>query len=261
MFFLLISSIPPLPEAIVFFLFLSIIQWLGHRYGVYRLRRYPDEEKIGLGVAENSLIGLTALLLAFSFSMTASKFETRREMIVDEAVAIRTAILQVDFFPDSTRTLLSNDFERYVSSRIAYYEAGEDPEKIGAAMNDAKMISNQIWKDALASFQNEKSYFSFYMAVPALNAMNGYLFKRDASRIFVVPRIVLWVLALMLLLSGFLAGYGARGRKWNMVLILSFSLMTSLAFYLVLELDRPRQGYINMLDAQQQIQDLRSYSR
>ena len=180
-------------------------------------------------------------------------------MIVNEAAAIKTAILQIDFLPDSSKPRLSDDFRRYLDARIAYFAAGEDNGRVETASNEAMLISGEIWKDAVAaSCCNIENYFSFYAIVPALNTMRESLFKRNASRILVTPGIVVWVLTFMLLLSGFLAGYGARGRKWNIALILSFSLMTSMTFYLILELDRPRAGYINMLEAERQMEDLKT---
>jgi hypothetical protein len=53
--------------------------------------------------------------------MSASKFDTRRQLIVEEASDIGTAILRYDLYPDSVRTRLGADLKNYFESRIAYF--------------------------------------------------------------------------------------------------------------------------------------------
>ena len=66
---------------IAFLVFVGILlfNWLGYRFKHYQLRKHPNAEIDNLGPIEGSLLGLMALLLAFSFSNSASKFEGHRE--------------------------------------------------------------------------------------------------------------------------------------------------------------------------------------
>ena len=253
----LFYQLSPVIAALVFFLIVLLFHWLGHKYRHFRSGRFPAEKKTGLGVAEGSLIGLTALLLAFSFGMTASKFEKRREIIVEEANAIGTAILRCDLYPDSIRMAFLKDFGQYIDERIAYYDAGDVPQKIAASLENASRISDRIWKRAVRVSRNREDPAQSILMISALNSMIDLASTRDASREFVVPRIIQWILILMMLLSGFLAGYDADWERKNLALLLSFSLMTSLSFYLIMELDRPRKGYINLGSAEQHIVDLK----
>src|SRR4051812_10007705 len=86
----IVFQIPASPLiAIIFFIIILIVNWVGYTIHKRIVRQYPDKE-VGLGTSEGSLLGLMALLLAFSFSMAASKFETRRQTIVDEANLLNT---------------------------------------------------------------------------------------------------------------------------------------------------------------------------
>ena len=76
-----------------------------------------------LGAVEGSMLGVMALLLGFTFSIAISKFETRRQITVEEANEIGTAILRCDMYPDSLRNLLRADFKEYIEARIAYYDS------------------------------------------------------------------------------------------------------------------------------------------
>src|SRR6187551_988897 len=73
-----------------------------------RLRRYFILENIvhdnkSLGAIESSLLGLLALLLAFTFSMSSSRHDKRLQIIIEEANDIGTAVLRADLYPDSIR--------------------------------------------------------------------------------------------------------------------------------------------------------------
>jgi hypothetical protein len=189
--------------------------------------------------------------------MTAHKFESRREIIVEEANAIGTAILRCDLYPDSIRKAFLFDFNEYIDARIAYYEAGDVPGKITASLENTTKISGRIWKRAVLLSQEQKDPAQSILMISALNTMIDLVSTRDASRKFEVPRIIQWILILMMILSGFLAGYDADWKRKNLALIIAFSLMTTFSFYLIMELDRPRIGYINLGMAEQQIIDLK----
>lgn len=62
---------------------------------------------------------------------------------------------------------------------------------------------------------------------------------------------------MLTLVSAFLTGYNYKGKRRNMVMITSFALMTTLTIYLVLDLDRPRRGLINLDAAQANIVELK----
>jgi hypothetical protein len=254
---LMFVRLSPAAAAIVFFFILLLFHWFGHKYRKAKIAKSPDDKKNSLGAVEGSLIGLTALLLAFSFGMTASKFERRREIIVEEANAIGTAILRCDMYSDSIRKAFLKDFSLYIDERIAYFDAGDNPEKITKSLENASGISERIWKRAVSQSQDRDNLSQSLLVIPALNSMIDLVSTRESSRNFVVPRIIQWILIVMMLLSGFLAGYDAEWKRKNLGLILSFALMTALTFYLILELDRPRQGYINLGAAEQHIVDLK----
>ena len=94
--------------------------------------------------------------------------------------------------------------------------------------------------------------------VPALNAMIDIVTTRDAGRVAKVPPIILWVLLVLTMIAGFLTGYGEKGKPGSLVLIIGFAAMTTVTVFLILELDRPRRGILNLNTAQQKIIELRA---
>ena len=56
-----------------------------------------------VGAIVGAILGLLAFLLAFTFGMAASRFETRRELVLDEANAIGTTYLRAALLPEPHR--------------------------------------------------------------------------------------------------------------------------------------------------------------
>jgi hypothetical protein len=86
-------------------------------------------------------LGLTALLLSFAFGMSATKFDNRRQLIVEEVNNIGTTILRCDLYPDSARNLFRADLKNYLEARIAYYSVGDDLAQIQKTIETADSIS------------------------------------------------------------------------------------------------------------------------
>jgi len=233
------------------------MNWLGFRYKRSEIKKKPESDGEGLGPAEGSMLGFMALLLAFTFNMAATKFETRRDIIIEEANAIGTAILRCDMYPDSARKVFRQNFAKYLEARIAYYDAGVDEKNIKSALDESDMHSGSIWKLATALSQDRENFVRSAQMIPALNAMIDIVTTRENSRIAKVPPLILWMLLLLTLVSSFLTGYAQKTIQRNRVMIIAFALMTALTLYLIMELDRPRKGWITLDPAEKKIVDLR----
>ncbi len=243
-------------SAIIFFLIL-LFNWFGFKFKKWQLEKFPGRVPEDLGAVEGSMLGVMALLLGFTFSIAISKFETRRQITVDEANEIGTAILRCDMYPDSVRNPLRADFKEYIETRIAYYTVGDNEEKISQEIVKAGEISGRIWKRVALQAQNPNNIAITTQMIPALNDMIDIVTTRDASRISRVPRLVLLVLLGLVLISAFVLGSDYNGKKRNRILILGYAMAMTLTLTLIVELDRPREGLINLNAIEQKMIDLR----
>ena len=253
----MLYHVPASVLALIVFVLILLSNWIGYRFKQNQLLRKSSDELDDQGTIQSSLLGLMALLLAFSFSAVAIKFETGRALIVDEANDIGTAILRCDLYPDSVRNILRADFKEYVETRIDYYDAGQDDAKIKDAMQRGNDYSAKIWKLVMREAQNPANLVRSNMMVPAMNNMIDIVSTREAARTGKVPVVIIVMLFVLMISSGFLVGYGQKSKNRNQVMTVGFALMTTLAFYLVIELDRPRRGIINLDGTEQQIVNLR----
>ena len=244
--------IPAFYLAVPFLFLLILVNYLGYRFKGYHIRKFPGTEHVGIGPTEGSLLGLTALLLSFTFGMSATKYDTRRQHIVSETNDIGTSILRCDMYPDSVRNLLRSDFKNYLETRLAYYNVGDDEEMIKKTLEQSDSISNIIWKRVAVLSHDLNNRVASEQMVPALNSMIDIVTTRESARRSAVPGMILIVLCTLIIVSAFLSGYGSKSLERNKVLVVAFALVTTMALYLVVDLDKPRQGFVN-LDATEQL--------
>jgi len=100
---------------------------VGRRLGRRRQGRDEEGARAGLGAVEGAVFALLGLLIAFTFSGAAARFDTRRQMIVEEANAIGTAWLRLDLLPPAAQPELRDLVRRYLDARLAIYEKIPDP--------------------------------------------------------------------------------------------------------------------------------------
>ena len=249
-------QVPAMLIAAVFCCLIFTLNWFGHSVRKSIAKRNPEKD-ISLGTAEGALMGLMALLLAFSFSMSATKFEGRRQTIIDEVNLINTVFLRCQLFPDSARGPMLAGLKNYVDSRIAYFDAGDNPQKINEALANTDKYFNDVWKKNALLINDVNTRFRGEQLVLALINMRNIVTTREAARVAAVPTLILAVLLTLVFVASFLTGYGVKPGNRSPLFSLAFAIMTSVVLYLVMELGRPRQGYINLKGAEQELVDLR----
>jgi hypothetical protein len=110
-----------LPTYLLFVIIFFVIiccNWFGCRYKKRQLDQYPGQVHEGMSSIEGSILGVTSLLMGFSFSVAVSKFDARRHLLVEEANLIGTAILRCDMYDDSMRASLRSDFNAYCFAQL-----------------------------------------------------------------------------------------------------------------------------------------------
>jgi hypothetical protein len=203
----------------------------------------------GLGTVEAVTFGLLGLLLAFTFSGAAQRLDTRRGQIVEEANDIGTAWLRLDVLSAEAQPALRAAFRTYTDSRIAVYRifstSGVDAGRAEYARSIG--LQQEIWTAAVAACRETPS--ATVVVLPALNAMFDIAATRLAATQMHPPSIVYVVLALISLVCGFLVGYemGATevASRSHMILL---ALVLSFTFYVILDFEYPRLGFIRIDD-------------
>ena len=240
---------------------------LGRRVGMRRLARYGDSAEAGVSAVEGAVFALLGLLLAFTFSGAASRFDTRRQQIVEEANDIGTAYLRLDLLPASAQPELRELFRRYTDSRINTYRKVPDFEAVKAEQANTSEIQKQIWARSVAASRDESMppdarQAARVLLLPALNAM----FDIRTTRTFAAqshPPIPVFVMLLILVLaSSFLAGHAMAAAKYRGRLhMLCFAIVMTATVYVILDFEYPRLGLMRIDPFDQVLVDVRESMR
>lgn len=252
----LLQRMPIYMVAAVLFILIFLFYLLGYRVRQRWIKRNPDESRSELGAINTTLLGLLGLLLAFTFGMASSRFDTRRQLVIEEANDIGTVILRTDFFPDSTRRLLRNRLQEYVEARIGFYQAGMDMDKTVAYYIKADSLSQQAWNITTRYARQDNITVRMSELVPALNAMIDITTTRRAAGEATIPDSIMYFLFVLCFCSAFLLGYDNK-HKIDWIVVSGFAVMLSVTVLTILDLDRPRGGFINMDTPNQKIIELR----
>ena len=231
---------------------------IGRRVGVSRLATDPDGLIKGAGAAEGAVFALLGLLLAFTFSGAASRFEDRKWFINSEANAIGTAYLRIDLLPEEAQPPLRDLFRQYVDLRATVYQGAENRNYVIAALAQGSALQTEIWKQAMAAMRLPgASSQATMLMTPALNEMFDNTSTRQMATRNHPPVVIFALLAMLALVSALLVGYGTsanKDRTWFHHVI--FALAISLSIYVIVDLEYPRLGLIKVDNADQALLDV-----
>jgi hypothetical protein len=230
-------------QLVLLLLALMVISILIGRFAGKKFYRESSVDSTILG----SLFTLLGLLLAFTFSMAINYYGMRREIIIDEANDIGTAVLRADLYRDADRQLFRADFKKYVDARIDYFAGGTDEEKVMAAQKLSVTLQQQLW-DRASQLSRDSGYSVASMQmIPALNNMIDITTTRQYGNFIHLPDTIIYLLFLLSCACTFYIGYMFAGKgKFNWVTVLIFCLLTSLVVFVIFDLDQSRRGLITL---------------
>jgi hypothetical protein len=205
---------------------------------------------------EAAVFGLMGLLIAFTFSGAASRFDTRRVQLVQEANTIGTAWLRLDLLPAKAQPPLREKLRQYTDARLAIFR--ESPETAAAQLERAGALQNEIWSQSVEACRQAGEFSTTMLLLPALNDMFDAATNRTMGTKMHPPIVIYFMLALLLFASALVAGYHmgeGKGRSW--IHSVAFLIAIAVACYLILDFEFPRMGFIRIDNFDQVLTDLR----
>lgn len=202
------TLVPRIPLWAVFFgaFFIVILSiYLGYLIGANNRKRYGEKEEGPIGPVVGATLGLLAFMLAFTFGITASRFDTRKELLLDEVNAIGTAFLRTDFLVEPYRTEIRGLFRDYVDIRTAWLKA---PERLPELITESQEIQDKLWAravEAVAKTPNQEITSSF---IESLNEVINFHTKRvTVALMYRIPTVIWYALIFVTVLSMGGVGY------------------------------------------------------
>lgn len=232
----------------------------GRRIGIRRLASDAEGARSGTGTIEAAVFALLGLLIAFTFSGAASRYDVRRNLIVEEANDIGTAYLRLDLLPAAAQPALRDLFRRYLDSRLETYRKLPDMNAAMAELTRSTQLQGEIWTQAIAAGRLENAPPSATMLLlPALNQMIDITTTRTLAGQLHPPVVIFALLFGLALAGALMAGYGmAGGKSHNWLHMIGFAVVMTCAVYVILDIEYPRLGLIRVDAFDQALVDLRA---
>ena len=120
---------------------------------------------------KGAIFGLMGLLIAFTFAGAASRFDSRRQLVVEETNAIGTAYLRIDVLPAGATGPPPQAFRRYVDARLEMYRKLPDIQAAKEELARAMALQGEIWTRAVTACRAEANPPATMLVLPALNRM------------------------------------------------------------------------------------------
>ena len=230
----------------------------GYRLGHAAHKRSEEVKESPVSAIAGTVLGLAAFMLAFTFGIVWELRGTRKELVRQEAVALRTAWHRSDFLPEGDRAGAAALLRQYVDLRVAFAEAGRlEPAGVKRFLSETQRLDDRLWNMAVANARKDMNSDVAALYIESLNEVNGIHATRVALGIQERLPSEIWIVLYCVTILGMMAvGYqtGIAASKRSMGrpnLAVSFALV----FALIASLDRPDSGILSV--SQRPLVDLR----
>lgn len=234
----------PLWQLAVLSFALMLFAWEGGGLLQARLRALVHKDDVqDEGYILSGILGLLALLIAFTFGLALDRYETRRELVVTEANALGTAWLRTSLLDDPAP--LRAALKDYAKARVDFSLA--PPHALAKAHAAANARQVRLWDEAISALGNQKASPLAPTVLAPINDAIDVAATRAAALDARLPASVAVILGLYALISAGMLGYvvaraGSRQRAASILLFM----MVTLSFILIEDLDRARDGAIQV---------------
>jgi ABC-type antimicrobial peptide transport system permease subunit len=224
----------------------------GYRYAKAKHRTAPGSDE-GLGAITGAALGMLAFVLAFVIGFGMNLNGDRRELVLNEANAIRSTYLRAGYLVEPYRTDSRNLLSEYLDQRLAAVEPG----KLEQAKARSEEIQGELWAIAekVVIEVDKSDTISAYL--DSLNQVITVHAERVVKGLQMrIPPPVLWAVyamsVIIMFMVGMLSGYAPNRSITALVML---AVVFGVVLYLIVDMDRS-DGLVRV--SQQPLIDLRS---
>ena len=201
----------------------------------------PKEQRDDFVVVQGASLTLLALLIGFTFSMSISRYDLRKNYEESEANAIGTEYVRVGLLPPAETAKVRELLRRYLDLRVRFYTSrgGEALQRI---YSDTAQLQNEMWSAVQAPAEVQPTPTIALI----VSGMNDVLNAEGYSQAAWWNRIPFeaWVLLAAIAIGcNLMVGYGAYRRSRLLVVL---PLAVSISFFLISDIESPRGGVVRV---------------
>ncbi|MFA9460632.1 hypothetical protein [Thiohalorhabdus methylotrophus] len=227
----------------------------GFRLGRPYAGQIESSQRSQATTLQAAILGFLALVLSFTYSGSYNRFDTRRQLVIQEANAIETTYLRAGTMPEKMRERTRALLRDYVITRTPT----PMPKAVERAIAKAERLHEALWKQAEQFSRSGADPARKTLFISSLNETIDLHTSRVAAYLYRAPPALLFVLHVGAVIAVLFMGYvtGLDNRRFYIGLGAMVVLITILLTVIV-DLENARMGFITasqqpLLDVQENI--------
>ena len=245
------NFLPTLPLWLIglVLIFVCVLAFEAGRLVRQRMARRLGFDGTIISDAEGYIIGaifsLFAFMIAITYSIALERFDERWNLVVEEATSVSRLFLRAELLDEPMQTQLRSTLRDYARTRIAPH--GVWNENIAAQLKRSHQLRQKLLDEARAA---ALPYRDSDLGSDLIEGMNDLLTvgtRRELAGAAHIPSRILNAMLLYLIVAAASLGYIStdRTKGLRVASTLLFALF-AMAIILILDLDRPRSGSIEV---------------
>lgn len=216
----------------------------GSRLASFRKRLSEKTIDAPIGSVVGGILGLLGFLLAFTFGIAASRFDSRRELLLNEVNALGTCYLRAGLVPNEERLETRKLLREYVHLRA---EVAKQPQALSQVLTRSDTLHDQLWAQAILVARKDSSSEMHALFIDSLNEVIDFHTKRVVVSQYRIPDVIWMALYGVSILSMVGVGYqfGLAGTR-DVAISFCLALAFSIVIVLIADLDRVYEGTLQV---------------
>jgi hypothetical protein len=245
----------------LFFGMLFLLE-VGRRLGLREAAKHGGNARSGVGIVDSVVYSLLGLLIGFSFSGAADRFDRRRERIGDEVHAIGVGWEAIDVLPPRSQPPIRAGFKHYLDALYAADTVEVEPTDKFLEAAEVADARHGVWTQAVAAVTVPSGEAARLVLLPALREMFVAAERERLGRRIHPPAIIYVMLGLTALAAALLGGYAfASTPTRNWTYMIGVAAAVSISTYVIVDLEYPRIGIVRVDPLEQVLADLHANLR
>jgi hypothetical protein len=216
---------------------------IGWSIGLYRLRKYGQSGAVIRDSLATAIFGLSALVLGFTFSGSASRYVDRMDAIRVQAQALQEVYGSLKYLSGNDQVVVKKSLDDLLDVRLAAYQNIKTMSDIdsGAAkiMAATRKIQENITQATL-NISSEKKAFVTGLLTPQVSNLAAVFAAGVIDTKSHPPSLLLKFLFALLCIGAFLIGYTMVLKKeTDWLLAFLYTILIGTSIYVILSLELP----------------------
>jgi hypothetical protein len=221
--------------------------WLSGRIGSsFRKKKHLRDDAAGAdaGLVLGATLTILGLIIGFTFSMAISRYEQRKNYEEAEANAIGTEYVRADLLPAAEARRVRALLASYTDQRILFYKS-RDSQELNRVNADTALLQTELWATVAKPATAEQTPITALVVSGMNDVLNSQGYTQAAWWNRIPPSA--WFLMLMIgICCNVLIGYCVRRTGMEATVFLVLTLVVSISFFLIADIDSPRGGIIRV---------------